>query len=84
MILKNKGNKYSTFITCSVIYALGIICIHGIYMVEMLYNDVLYNISLPKSTFKDTTKLATMGWYLYTVVVVEVIAKSCLALWRPH
>ena len=76
MILENKGNKYSTFITSSVTYALGIICIYGIYMVEMLCNDVPCNISLPKSTFKDTTKLAMMGWYLYTVVVAEVIVIS--------
>ena len=49
----------------------------------MLCNDVLCNISLLKSTFKDTTKLAMMEWYLYTVIVAEVIVKLCLALWRP-
>lgn len=60
-MLKNKGNKYSKLITYFVIYALGILYIYRIYVVEILHNDVLCRVSLPKSTFKDITKLATTG-----------------------
>ena len=60
-MLKNKGNKYSKLITYFVIYALGIMYIYRIYVVEILHNDVLYRVSLPKSTFKDITKYHDRG-----------------------
>lgn len=45
MMLKNKGDTYSKLITYFVSYALEIIYVYSIYIVEILHNGVLLCIS---------------------------------------